>query len=258
MRNDADYNKYAKAIVADFRKDQAAGMHDSLVKLASDTGLNPNETRRLVEKTNMTAHLSFFDKTSQDNYIEFDVIDPEAVIGELFGKVTPSGPVQEKVAMYDYDSLMRSTRPRDMSKLASWGAEDVTDVLQEEREARVERSKSASERRQVASLRSELVSRLGQEELRYAEKVSHIVQCTAGMYAHDVRDVVEDALCLHGEAAYELVTDLVKIAKVDLEAEIDPEKFVGERSWHHDIKTALDIRHQCAILSTAIAELPTT
>jgi hypothetical protein len=87
--SDQDYQKLAKAIVDDFVQ-QAVPLEDSVVKLAQDRALNAYETRRLLEATNLNAHLVLFEKMSEHKYVDFDVVDPESVCEKLFASPDPA------------------------------------------------------------------------------------------------------------------------------------------------------------------------
>lgn len=58
-------------------------LHSSVVKIARDNSMNPEQIKRLVESANTTAFLSAFkEKTGNQRMVEFDVADPEKVIDE--------------------------------------------------------------------------------------------------------------------------------------------------------------------------------
>lgn len=81
--NDNDYDCMAKAIV----KEALCGgcsLNAGVIKVADARGLNPSETRRLVEKANTLAHLQLFEKRADDKYVTFEVADPSVILGALF------------------------------------------------------------------------------------------------------------------------------------------------------------------------------
>lgn len=259
MRNDNDYARYAQAIVKDYTDKSTPDLQTGVVKLADDLSLNPNETRRLVEKTNLAAHLALFDKTSQDNYVQFDVVDPDVVMGELFGRVTPAACVHEKTAAVldvDYDDLLRDLNVDTTTKLAHIAAEppELTPMEHHyvEKKAQIARSINA---RRLRNVRAELTTKLGQLEQDYEEKVAQIVQGTRSIYGHDVRDVVEAALNLHGERALPLVAKLASVARLDTAQEVDPDRFIHDEPWHRDIKVALEIYEECNVCADALTRL---
>jgi len=98
--SDQDYQTLAKAIVEDFVQ-QAVPLEDGVVKQASASSMNAYETRRLLEATNLNAHLILFEKMAEHKYVEFDVVDPESVCAKLFASPEPvqqDGDVFGKVA----------------------------------------------------------------------------------------------------------------------------------------------------------------
>ena len=61
-------------------------LHDSVVKLASENSMNPEQIKRLVESANTSAFLEQFNsKTGSDRMVEFKVADPSKVIEESLG-----------------------------------------------------------------------------------------------------------------------------------------------------------------------------
>jgi len=88
MFNNADYDSLSTAIVNDFVQDGSETLQTRIAKVASDLRMGPNEARRLLERTNVRAHLTLFDKRAaeDDRYVEFAVADPDALMSELFGQ----------------------------------------------------------------------------------------------------------------------------------------------------------------------------
>jgi hypothetical protein len=85
------YVELARAAVSDFAE-RGVPLTESVKSAAADMSLNDEQTRRLAEFTNTMAHLHLFDKQADDKYIQFDLVDPEAL-------TTPAAPVcEEKVA----------------------------------------------------------------------------------------------------------------------------------------------------------------
>ena len=68
-------------------------LHTSIVKMARDNSMNPEQIKRLVESSNTTAFLnSFKEKTGNDRMVEFDVADPSKVINEALSGSSESTP----------------------------------------------------------------------------------------------------------------------------------------------------------------------
>lgn len=112
MINDQQYKDMARAVV-----NEAGGcgtLLDGLCKLASDMCLNPHETRRLIEYTNVTAHTQYFEKMAAKDhrYVEFEVVDPKIVMERVFG--------QSEVAGTDSTLKTASAAPDTHRSLESW------------------------------------------------------------------------------------------------------------------------------------------
>jgi len=86
--NDKDYQRFAKSIVDTFVQ-QAVPLEDGVVKVADDRCMNAYEARRLLEATNLNAHLVLFEKMADHKYVEFDVVEPEKVASRLFASPDP-------------------------------------------------------------------------------------------------------------------------------------------------------------------------
>lgn len=87
--SDHDYQKFAQEIVAEYVL-ESRPLQDGVVKRASESQMNAHETRRLLEATNLKAHLTLFEKMSDHRYVEFDVVDPKAVGDLLFASPEPT------------------------------------------------------------------------------------------------------------------------------------------------------------------------
>ena len=63
--------------------DGGVPLHDSVVKLAKEQSMNPEQIKRLVEATNTNTFLRMFkSKKGNQRMVEFDVADPSLVINE--------------------------------------------------------------------------------------------------------------------------------------------------------------------------------
>ncbi len=78
-----DYEKLARDIVADYM-DNATPLCDGVAKTAESQGLNPDQTKNLVQLSNVIAHLKLFDKKTGDKNIEFEPADPDTVMKKIY------------------------------------------------------------------------------------------------------------------------------------------------------------------------------
>lgn len=93
--NDQDYQRLAKAITKD-HVDEKVPLSDGFQKAARDCRMNAHEATRLLQATNVTAHLELFDKMGSARYVEFDALEPDDELPKLFdGGVETSEKVAE-------------------------------------------------------------------------------------------------------------------------------------------------------------------
>ena len=128
-----DIDSLAFKAVKDFNSGKT--LHNSIVKLAKDNSMNPEQIKRLVESANTSAFLDQFNaKTGSDRMVEFDVADPSKVINEALGSSskTPvgSGPSITITITTDQDSSLASDvadeiTPQPQSKVASYSSDQT-------------------------------------------------------------------------------------------------------------------------------------
>lgn len=125
-----DIDSLAFKAVKDFNSGKT--LHNSIVKLAKDNSMNPEQIKRLVESANTSAFLDQFNaKTGSDRMVEFDVADPSKVINAALAGSTDTAP---KAGPSVTITISTDTEP----SLAS----DISDELRPDTE---EHSKVASE-----------------------------------------------------------------------------------------------------------------
>lgn len=138
MITDPEYEAHAQAIV-DAAFSGGPTLVEGVIKCAAAVDMNPNETARLIEATNVCAHLSQFKCAGDSRYIQFDVVDPAIVEQRLFGKVPVPSPESasqcggyagEKTASAQYDSFNDWEAPLVFSQVEKIAA-DALDVPRE-------------------------------------------------------------------------------------------------------------------------------
>ena len=105
--NHADYADLANSILAKTSAD--ATLSDAFRKTAKDRGMNAHEAQRLLESTNVLAHLDQFEKRSSkaDRYVEFTPLDPADELPALFGaeKKRPTAKTASMLSPHDEASV---------------------------------------------------------------------------------------------------------------------------------------------------------
>jgi hypothetical protein len=87
--NRRDYEKLAECVVGNLS--DGVPMEDSILEIAGNHSLNPEQIRRLVELSNTGAFLKLFgDTKGDDRMVDFDVADPRSVL-KKFMAAAPEG-----------------------------------------------------------------------------------------------------------------------------------------------------------------------
>lgn len=205
---DQDYQKLAQAIVDDFIKEDVP-LQESYSKVARDLELNAHEARRLLEATNVNAHLSLFEKMGNDHrYVEFTTLDPQNVGEMAFAKTASADRIRgysaEPVVMDEmayFNTLdvneFYDTRKDELEKIAAQVVPTIEDT---------ERGPYEGERgwRAVATLEktgSELESLLRQKHLVYEESLEKLANYMRRVDAIPFDELEKDAMALHDNAA---------------------------------------------------------
>lgn len=208
--NDKDYQSLAQAIVCDYM-DQNVPLRDSLVKVAGEQGFNVHETRRLLETTNVHAHLSLFKQAEDKKYVEFDVIDPNDVCGELFGRVNTScddGP-HEKVASLSEADLFLDLPDEHYNameeQIEKTAASLVPDVEEEAPRGPYDGDRGYHAYSLVNKVANELENKVLELHQDYTEALEKLSSEFKSVYAADFTDFEKDAYALHGDDAKHVI-----------------------------------------------------
>lgn len=215
--NDKDYQSLAQAIVCDYM-DQNIPLRDSLVKVADEHQFNVHETRRLLEATNVHAHLSLFKQAEDKKYVEFDVVDPDDVCGELFGRVNvdcdPNN--NEKVAALIESDLyldLPDEHYEDVSeqveKVASTAVPDVADEVKGPYEG--ERGYHAYSL--VNKVAQELENKILELHQEYTDAIEKLSAEFQSVYSPDFSEFEKDAYALHGDDAQHVVYSVCELLR---------------------------------------------
>ena len=176
-------------------------LHDLTVKLAKDKGLNEEQIRRLGRAVNVKAFEQKFAslKGKEDRIVEFDPVDAETVISDLFH----GAPVAEKKASASYPDI-----PNQMRGARGWDVETVKtasmDVYAEINRSVPKDPPIESQINHWRKVAEDLNVKLAGAEMRWESAMETLVQHSKRLYWN--RDEFEkDAMALHGaEVLFEL------------------------------------------------------
>lgn len=242
--NDRDYQTLAKAIVTDFVQG-GCPLADSVVKTANDMSFNPHETRRLIEATNVNAHLTLFEKQAEHKYVEFDIVEPQDVLDRLFASPadTDGNAALEKhaadLSLELPDERWDRVRER-IEKTAATAVPDVEETPAQEKYAGV-RAHHAIQK--INKVKDELETQLYGRYHEYQEKVARLRTQFRLLDALDFRQFEKDAYALFPaeDVDHPLMT-LRDMMGIDAEktASTDASGYVIERREHQFLKEAVE------------------
>ena len=120
-------NKFEKLaeIAANEHMDNSVSLNDSIVKLAEENELNPEQIKRVVEAANIKVFQKNFADEAREGHknVDFDVADPKVIIRRIF--VIKKKPMEDPM-MGDIDdgecpmmSFMKATESPDMPHVPS-------------------------------------------------------------------------------------------------------------------------------------------
>lgn len=242
--NDRQYQSMAKAIICDF-VDNKCALDKGVVKVAQELNLNANETRRLVEATNVHAHLELFEKMAEHKYVEFDVVDPDHVIDCLFASpstVDQNSPLtKHAAALFTELPDERWNKVRDrVQKVAS----EAVPVVEEPVREKVATRHVLSAVDKVQKAGDELQTRLRIAYSEYNDKVAALREQFRYTDAIEFDEFARDAYGLLGKQAEHTLEKLREMMRLPEEktasAKENPTRFVIERREHAMLKEAVD------------------
>ena len=210
---DTDYQKMAAAIVDDF-VDSTIPLEDSLVKVARDMDLNAHEARRLLEATNVNAHLSLMQKMGDDHrYVEFATLDPMKVAGLLFdgGEKTASCETALLAETPDFEDLalaLPDERYEDIRHRVEKVAAASVPVIEYPGSGPYEGVRGFNAARTLEKTGEELEMCLRQAHLVYEEKTASLLSYMKRVDAISWEELEIDAMALHEGSALPIIHKL--------------------------------------------------
>lgn len=209
-----DFDKLASEVVGEYFA--GTPLNDSIYKLASSMGMNPDQIKQLVWRSNTAVHLELFEKKAEDKMIEFAVADPNYILGRI---LTPPDqqPLPEdgsKMASDFFSPVVAETE-----KVAEAG--DV--AFEEPVELRAE-TKAYRHGRQVVAMRK-VAHELEQNALMARERYALAVAELGGelrKLGADHAEFEKDAYALGGDNTILLLGDVRRA--MNLKEEVTAEK----------------------------------
>jgi hypothetical protein len=242
-----DYESMADGIVDSFAARQEP-LNSSILKIAKEHDMNPDQIKRLVEMSNVKAFLKLFkDPANREKNIEFDVADPKKVLDDYYkpgakgGKtisitkitVTGGGGGDGGDFFSDIPNMMHAKKyPEDAKSVREKTAEAVDDLY------------VAKPKREVVEFRLRKVAqqfhdKIYELEHEYQEGLDKLASEFRRDYGPDYREFEKTALHLHGLGVMPLIEDLRKVTRCKTEV-YDLEKaasrvFIDDNTPEHTL-----------------------
>ena len=222
-------------------------LHNSVVKLARENQMNPEQIRRLVEASNTTTFLNEFKtKTGNQRMVEFDVANPEKVIDEALDSETTSskGPgisitisVEPNAGLHDTVEDENNPLP-ELEPASDKVASYLGPFFQEQEE------KLSLDTHQRYRAKESLLTKIADCNYRAEDLADEISLNFRGIYTREKHASFEtDAFSLHGNSALpglQMIRNRLGMSKIarglsPQEAYILSDRHVVEDTNHRDL-----------------------
>jgi hypothetical protein len=203
----------AQAIVDDF-VDSTVPLEDSLVKVARDMELNAHEARRLLEATNVNAHLSLMQKMGEDHrYVEFATLDPTKVAALLFDGGEKTAEYYEPEASsdpgFEYLALeLPDERYEDIRHRVEKVAAEAVPVIEYPGSGKYEGERGWAAAATLHKTGEELEMQLRVSHLDYEDKVASLLTFMKRVDTIGWDELEKDAMSLFEESAFPVIRKL--------------------------------------------------
>lgn len=199
-----DFERMGETVAENFLSKKVP-LNDTVLKIASENEMNPEQIKRLVEAANVKTFLKLFERPeNKDSNIEFDVADHGDVMKRYYAPkksisitkitITPSGDDNEFAG--DMPSMMRSIRHGGLAKVAEEVAESAPSV---DKYDIIEKLRRVDQ---------DLVMKIYEEEHEYVECLEKISSEFAKLYGPDYPKFEREALHLHGSSVAPILEDI--------------------------------------------------
>lgn len=180
---------------------QGTPLQESVVKLATENSMNPEQIKRLVESTNTSAFLdSFKSKTGNQRMVEFDVADAAKAISSSLGSgdsITIT--ISKDGAPSGDETLFDTIKDEFAPKVASYGLEKVAYSNKPERPKKKETKLSSY---MSNKYKESLLDKVADFNYRASDLADEVSSYFKGIYSRDKYASFElDALSRYGNAA---------------------------------------------------------
>lgn len=255
---DQDYQKLAQAIVDDYVTNEVP-LDESYEKVARDLELNAHEARRLLEATNVNAHLSLFEKMGEDHrYVEFETLDPEKLASTIFTEKTKkiaavSTPNDTPNPYYEWLHLDLPDEHFDdvREEVEKVAAAEVPE-LEEHTRGDYEGDRGWAAVATLEKTGAELESLLRQAHIVYEEELEKLADYMRRVDAMPWTQLEKDAMSLHNNAGPVLSKLREETRREGAPLQKTANHFVVTQTEHALLARCVDAYEKCAEYANAL------
>ena len=199
-----NFDKLAEEVVSVFYA-KGTPLTETLSKVASRECLNPDEVRRLVERSNTSAVLQLL-KVSSDKKAEIDLADPVDVLRQTHGP-------QESVKEASDTSIPSAFQIPDTRSQKL----ELTTFMPKMVKAASMKPKDASEIFRLTKLENELLRTKTAQEITIQDNLDYLVSEFSKRNAPDFSKFASEITQVHGQAAEVLLKGLSTTLEIPIE-----------------------------------------
>ena len=197
-----NFDGMANAVVHRFFTEKVP-LIDTVIKEANDKCLNPEEVKRLVEKTNTAATVQMI-KSASDGVLEFDLVEVNTVLSTTHPEGTGGAPMASSP-----NSVAASTQGMLNTLKTAAQADGYFSALLEKKASY--RGSKPKPLRELFALKQDL-EKLGQEkvaaELQFKAATDRLISDFSSLYGPDFSKFANEVYSIYGEPACPLLEAL--------------------------------------------------
>jgi len=198
-----NFDKLAEEVVSVFYA-KGTPLTETLTKVASRECLNPDEVRRLVERSNTSAVLQLL-KVSSDKKAEIDLADPVDVLRQTHG---PQESVKEASDTSCSTFQIPDTRSQKL---------ELTSFMPKMVKAASMKPKDASKIFRLTKMENELLGYKTAQEMTIQDNLDYLVSEFSKRNAPDFNKFASEITHVHGQAAEVLLKGLSTTLEIPIE-----------------------------------------
>lgn len=201
-----DFENLADEVVANFIEKKSS-LNSSILKLAQDKDLNPDQIKRLVEMANTKTFLKLFkDNPREDQNVDFDVADANGILKNFYNEGSPN---TVKITKITITSNVPSSFDEEFPDMMRGNNEVIEHTEDDSTESDNDTTKEAAKKcskkdtqKQVMKLRKvaeELMNRVYESEHCYQEKLDKLASDFCKIYGPDYSTFEKEAVIRYGD-----------------------------------------------------------